>query len=125
MVTGLLSNKNYQQEKNQLPSQAVLTLLTIVFIVIVAYPWIKLYQMGNTDRLTFTDGIATAIVSMLLMSLLFFSFVKYNIVFRPDNNPDSKEILAKQITLAFKNETDSVYKKIHLYNEKVKANNAP
>ncbi len=124
VVTGLLSNKNYQQEKNQLPSQAVLTLLTIVFIVIVAYPWIKLYQMGNTDRLTFTDGIATAIVSMLLMSLLFFSFVKYNIVFRPDNNPDSKEILAKQIALAFKNETDSVYKKIHLYDEKVKANNA-
>lgn len=124
VVTGLLSNKNYQQEKNQLPSQAVLTLLTIVFIVVVTYPWIKLYQMGNTDRLTFTDGIATAVVSMLLMSLLFFSFVKYNILFRPDNNPDSKEILAKQIALAFKNETDSVYKKIHLYDEKVKTNNA-
>ncbi len=119
VVTGLLSNKHYQQEKNQLPSQAVLLLLTIVFIVIVAYPWIKLYQMGNTDRLTVIDGIATAVVSMLLMSLLFFTFVKYSFVFRPDDGQPSNDTLAKQITFAFKNEIDSAYKKIHLYDEAV------
>ncbi len=120
VVTGLLSNKHYQQEKNQLPSQGVLLLLTFVFIAIVAYPWIKLYQMGNTDRLTVTDGIATIIVSMLLVSLLFFTFIKYNLVFRPDNSPDSKDTLATQITQAFKNEIDSVYKKIRLYDKAVK-----
>lgn len=119
VVTGLLSNKHYQQEKNQLPSQGVLLLLTFVFIVIVAYPWIKLYQMGNTDRLTVTDGIATMVVSMLLMSLLFFTLVKYNFFFKPDNSPDSKTALARQITDAFNNEIDSVYGKIQLYDTMV------
>lgn len=76
--------------------------------------------MGNTDRLTITDGIATIVVSMLLISLLFFTFVKYNLVFRPDKTPDSKDTLATQITQAFKNEIDSVYKKLLLYDEAVK-----
>jgi hypothetical protein len=121
VVTGLLSNRHYQQEKNQLPSQGVLLLLTFVFIAIVAYPWIKLYQMGNTDRLTVADGIATIVVSMLLVSLLFFTFVKYNLSFRPDGSPDSKDTLATQITGAFKTEIDSIYRKIRFYDEAVKA----
>lgn len=124
VVTGLLSNKHYQQEKNQLPSQGVLLLLTVVFIAIVAYPWIKLYQMGNKDRLTVTDGIATMVVSMLLMSLLFFTLVKYNLFFKPDNSPDSKAAIARQITAAFNNEIDSVYKKIHLYDAMVASDSA-
>ncbi|MDN3658035.1 cache domain-containing protein [Ferruginibacter paludis] len=124
VVTGLLSNKHYQQEKNQLPSQGVLLLLTVVLITIVAYPWIKLYQMGNTDRLTVTDGIATIVVSMLLMSLLFFMLVKYNLFFKPDNSPDSKAVLATQITGALKDEIDSVYEKITSYDSLVSSDTA-
>lgn len=119
VVTGLLSNKHYQQEKNQLPSGGVLLLLTVVFIAIVTYPWIKLYQMGNTDRLTVTDGIATIIVSMLLMSLLFFTLVKYNFFFKPDTSPDAKAALANQIINSFKNEIDTAYKKIQWYDNAV------
>lgn len=115
IVSGLLSNKIYQQEKNQLPSQGVLLLLTIAFLTIVAYPWIKLYQMGNRDRLTVTDGIATIVVSMLLMSLVVFTFVKYNLVFRPDGSPASKDTLAAQITRAFKKEVTSAYNKLAVF----------
>ena len=79
VITGLLSNTHYQGEKNQLPNSVVLLLVTIVFIIILAFPWIKIYQMGNKDRLTISDGIATIAVSMLLMSILFFTFFKYNL----------------------------------------------
>ena len=82
VITGLLSNTHYQGEKNQLPNSAVLLLVTIVFIIILAFPWIKIYQMGNKDRLTISDGIATIAVSMLLISILFFTFFKYNLVLR-------------------------------------------
>ena len=116
IITGLLSNSNYQHEKNQLPSNIVLFLLTVVFLAIVAYPWIKLYQMGNTDRLTVNDGVATIVVSMLLMSLVVFTFVKYNLVFRPDTNPNSKDTLSAQITKAFKNEVSQAYKKLNAFN---------
>ena len=119
IVTGLLSNKLYQQEKNQLPPQAILLLLTIAFLAIVAYPWIKLYQMGNTDRLTVTDGIATIVVSLLLMSLVVFTFVKYNLVFRPDSSPNSKDTLSAQITKAFKTEVAKAYQKLVGFNNLV------
>ncbi len=61
-IAGLLSDKRYQQEKNQLPSNIILLLLTIVLAIIISFPWIKLYQMGNKDRLTLTDGMASIAV---------------------------------------------------------------
>ncbi|HEX4373820.1 MAG TPA: hypothetical protein VHZ50_10995, partial [Puia sp.] len=52
IITGLVSDSNYQKEKNQLPLWAFLLLLTSVIIMLVSLPWIKLYHMGNKDRLT-------------------------------------------------------------------------
>jgi hypothetical protein len=113
VVSGLLSNQRYQEEKNQLPSNIVLLLLTAVLIIIVAFPWLKLYQMGSKDRLTVSDGVASIVVAMLLMSLLFFSFFKYNVLLRPDISEDSKNTLANEITNTFKSEVDVVYDKLH------------
>jgi hypothetical protein len=121
VITGLLSDKRYQAEKNQLPANGILLLVTIVFVIIVSFPWIKLYQMGSKDRLTVADGIASIAVSMLLISLLFFTFFKYNIDLRPNDSPNSKDTLAAQITTAFQNEIDTIYKKIHLIEDTVKA----
>lgn len=112
VVAGLLSDKRYQQEKNQLPSNIVLLLVTAMLIIMVSFPWIKLYQMGNKDRLTISDGIASIVVAMLLMSLLFFSFFKYNRFLRPEESFDSKAILANQITTALESEIDSAYQKL-------------
>ena len=114
VIAGLISSENYQSEIKKIPYNGVLLLMTIAIIAIVAYPWIKLYQMGNTDRLTTSDGIATAIVSLLLMSLLFFTFIKYNTVLKQDNGTYANEVLGQQITKAFINEIDTVYKKIRL-----------
>jgi hypothetical protein len=43
-------------------------------------------------------------VAMLLMSLLFFTFFRYNVPFRPRDTPACKENLAASITGAFRNE---------------------
>ena len=124
VIAGLLSNNRYQAEKNQLPASGVLLLVTIVLIIILAFPWIKLYQMGNKDRLTITDGISTIAVSMLLMSILFFTFFKYNLVLRPDKSLNSKDTLAAQVTVAFQNEIKAIYKKLKIFEDSVKSNPA-
>jgi hypothetical protein len=122
VIGGLLFNQRYQKEKNQLPSNIVLLLLTAVLIIIVAFPWIKLYQMGSKDRLTITDGIASIVVSMLLMSLLFFSFFKYNVFLRPSTSPDAKTILADKISNAFYSEIENAYKQLKAIDELVQRN---
>jgi hypothetical protein len=78
----------------------------------ITLPWIKLYLMGSKDRLTVTDGIMAIIISMLLMSLLFFIFFKYNLSFRYGPTRDSKEVLAKSILSGLKKEVDNTYRKL-------------
>lgn len=121
VVTGLLSNSRYQQEKNRLPTTIILLLVTILFTIIVAFPWIKLYQMGSKDRLTLTDGISSMFISMLLMSLLFFIFFKYNLPLRSGETKDSKAILANGISTAFKKEIELAYTKINVFDSLIKA----
>jgi hypothetical protein len=104
IVAGFVSNKNYQKEKNQLPISIILLLFTAAIGMIVSLPWIKLYQMGNKDKLTVRDGISSILVSMLLMSFLFFVFFKYNFSLSDWRLPDSKTALAKKITTAFESE---------------------
>jgi hypothetical protein len=74
IVAGLLTNKNYQKEKTQLPSEIVILLVILAGGIILLFPWIKLFHMGNKDRLTIRDGISSIVISMLFMSLLFFTF---------------------------------------------------
>ncbi|MEO8766182.1 MAG: cache domain-containing protein [Ginsengibacter sp.] len=120
VITGLLSNNRYQQERNQLPVSIVILLVTVLIIIIVVFPWVKLYQMGNKDRLTIIDGISSIAVSMLLMSLLFFTFFKYNALMRPDISPNSKDTLATQITTAFQKEIDTAYQKLQSFDDFLK-----
>lgn len=109
VIAGLLSNERYQKEKNQLPTPAILLLLLVVLTILVTFPLLKLYQMGNKDRLTVTDGVSTIAISMLLVSLLFFVFLKYTVPLRPEAGNNSKEVLANAIIDAFKKETASTY----------------
>ncbi|MEP7142305.1 MAG: cache domain-containing protein [Ferruginibacter sp.] len=111
IIGGLLSNKHYQNEKTQLSTQMVLLLVTIMLIGILAFPWLKLYQMGSKDRLTISDGIASIFISMLLISLTFFVFFNYNLPFRPPP-ANSKLSLANGIYNAFRSEIDTVYHKL-------------
>ncbi len=112
VIGGLLSNAHYQIEKTQLPTQMILLLATIMLIAMVAFPWLKLYQMGGKDRLTIFDGIASIFISMLLVSLIFFVFFNYNLPFRPSGDKDSKINLANGIHKSFKSEIDTVYHKL-------------
>lgn len=111
-VGGLLSARRYQIEKNQLPASIVLLLVTIVLLIVVSFPWIKLYQMGSKDRLTVIDGVSSIVVSMLLMSMLFFILFKYNTVLRPSTVRQARDTLSKQITTAFQKEIDTIYQKL-------------
>ena len=112
VIAGLLTSKHYQSEKTELPTQAVLLLATILLICMVAFPWLKLYQMGSKDRLTISDGVASIFISMLLMSLIFFVFFNYNVPFRPQQNKEAKLTLANGIYQAFKTELDTAYNKL-------------
>lgn len=124
IVGGLLTNERYQGERNQLPTAMILMLVTLLLIIVVTLPWIKLYLMGSKDRLTVTDGVLAIIISMLLMSLLFFIFFKYNLSFRYGNTRDSKEVLAKSIVTSFKKEVDIAYLKLHETDSLVAAENS-
>ncbi len=115
IIGGLLSDKHYQNEKSQLPTQMMFLLATIMLIGMVAFPWLKLYQMGSKDRLTAFDGIASIFISMILISLAFFLFFNYNIPFRPPENSDSKTNLANGIHNAFKQEIEKVYHKLEQF----------
>ena len=125
IITGLLTNSEYQQEKNQLPLWVLLLLITVAITMLVSLPWIKLYHMGNKDRLTSIDGIESLMVAMVLMSLLFFIFFKYRIDIKKDLLPYSfnkakksvlfsgdsysRDVLATKITTAFEGEVNLAY----------------
>ncbi|MEX8546958.1 MAG: cache domain-containing protein [Mucilaginibacter sp.] len=104
IIAGLLANEKYEYEKKQLPSGTVQFLIIVALAIIILFPAIKLYYMGSQDRLTFFDGISAIIISMLLMSLLFFVVFKYNVQFRQLQMADSKNTIAKKIISAFQNE---------------------
>lgn len=115
IVAGLLTEKRYSQEKNQLPAGVVLFLVTIVLAIILLFPWIKLYQMGSQDRLTLADAISTVVIAMLLVSLIFFMFFKYNVPFRTNYDKDEKAILATTIKQNFKEEINAAYEKVKAF----------
>lgn len=109
-ITGLLTNSNYKVERTKLPENIVLLLLIFAMGVILAMPWIKLYQMGNQDRLTVMDGMFSFGVSMLLMSLIFFAFFKYNTFFQPATRSESvKKNLADKISERYTTELNKTY----------------
>ncbi len=111
-LVGLLAKDKYEYLKKKLPENISLLLLTLAIALILSLPWIKLYQMGNRDRLTVTDGLFSFAVSMLLMSTLFFMFLKYNAYLRPGKNGSeiSRENLAGSIQKAFDKEVASAYR---------------
>jgi hypothetical protein len=114
-IGGLLSSKQYYLERNQLPPRILILLLIIVFGAMLLFPWIRLFSMGNKDRLTVMDGILSVIVAMLLMSLLFLTFFTYNANFRVIKDLNSRKILADKISTAFIKEIDTMYHKLYSY----------
>jgi hypothetical protein len=119
VVAGLVSYKNYQKEKNELPLPIVLFLLTAAVGTIVSLPWIKLYHMGNKDKLTVTDGMSTMMVAMLLMSLLFITIFKYSFNFSVSANRFSscRNLLANKITKAFNDDLNTAYSLLRCFDD--------
>lgn len=109
LIVGLVRNESYQQEKDQLPTAAVLLLLTILIGLVVCLPWIKLYNMGNKDKLTVKDAVETILVSMVLMSLMFFTFFKYGPSLKKDNDKISRDTLASRVSNSFEKELNMAY----------------
>lgn len=129
VIAGLLTKENYDAEKNKLPEAGVLFLLTIAMAGIISLPWIKLYQIGNKDRLTWADGLFSFGVSMLLMSILFFAFFSYNSNNRRRGAADTKisgKALSDHIKHAFTSEIEKTYCALEeadiLINQKKQAN---
>ncbi|WP_159476853.1 cache domain-containing protein [Dyadobacter sp. 3J3] len=111
-IAGLLEKNKYQHLNTSLPETLVLFIFFIVITTILSLPWIKLYHMGNKDRLTVFDGLFAFVTSMLLMAFLVFGFVNYNGSMRPGDNPStiSKKNLGDGLKAAFELEIRSAYK---------------
>ena len=110
VIAGLLSKDRYQGEKNKLPTAVVLLMVTVLLIIVVTLPWVKLYLMGSKDRLTVSDGISAIFISMLLMSLIFFSFFKYNQPYRETVQEDlASTVVSNAITSSFLKEVNTAY----------------
>lgn len=75
ILVGLKDGGEFLAEKNQLPPDSVLLVITFTLIVLVLLPWFKLFNMGKRDRLNLLDGAFCFMVAMLLVSFLFFGFV--------------------------------------------------
>jgi len=110
-IAGLLNANKYQDKKNELPENIVIALFIISIATILAFPWIKLYQIGGKDRLTVTDGVLTFPVSMLLISVILFASFKFNAVRRPGKvaTEDAGRNLTKGIEKAFSSEVLAAY----------------
>lgn len=109
IIAGLLTDERYSKETKQLQMHMLMLLTTLVIIIIVAFPWLKLYQMGSKDMLTIGDGIGSVVVAILLCSLFFFVFFKYNVLLRADHTDDAKENLANSISSTFLKEVNTAY----------------
>lgn len=122
VIAGLLTKARYDAEAKKLPTGIVLLLVTISIIIIVAFPWIKLFQLGRNNMLTLSDGISSIVVSILLMSLLFFVFFRYNGFWRQDHFTRNgstilkpQEALADKISSAFTTEISKRYKELSFF----------
>jgi hypothetical protein len=121
VVIGLLSNDNFFHIKTRLPPRLVLFLITVFICILVTFPILKLYQLGEEDRLTLTDAISVTIVSMLLMAMLFLSFVKYGKAFSNPNR-HARTTLANKIKEQFLAEITRNYNALTDLNHLIETN---
>lgn len=117
LVIGLLSYNHYYNTKTRLPPQTILFLIIVFTCILVTFPFIKLYQLRDEDRLTLSDALSVTIVSMLVVSLLFWVFIKYS---PSDLDDKSKSILAEKIKESYVNEINTNFDVLHQLNRLVR-----
>ncbi|WP_439585679.1 cache domain-containing protein [Dyadobacter bucti] len=115
LLVGLLTADNFSEARTSFPPRLILFLITVLTCILVTIPIIKLYQLSDGDRLTVKDVISVTIVSSLLLSLLFFCFVRYSTIFSEDKR-HAKELLADTISTAFVREIEENYRKLDVLN---------
>ncbi|SKB68408.1 cache domain-containing protein [Dyadobacter psychrophilus] len=113
LLVGLLTADHFSEAKTRLPPRLVLFLITVFTCILVTFPIVKLYHLSEGDRLTLKDVISVSIVSALLVSLVFFCFVKYSTTFSEDKR-HTKQRLASAISDAYIKEIQDNYRKLDL-----------
>jgi len=122
IIIGLITQERYEHEKSKLSPSIILLLITIFSCIVITFPIIKLYNLGKEDRLTITDALSSAVVSMVMISLLFFIFLKYDELFIDNKKKDAKEVLAHSIEASFLKEIREDSKKISTLDSLMKNN---
>jgi len=102
-IAGLLNKHKYQHMNTSLPEKLVVLMLFTLLALILSFPWIKLYQIGNQDRLTVFDGLFAFVSSLLLLAFLVFAFLNYNGPMQPSESFSrlSSRNLANALKTAF------------------------
>ncbi len=121
IVAGLLKSETFASEIRELPGSWVLALMLFVLIGIMILPWLKLYLMGNREKMNVVDGISSFVSGLLLMSFVFLVFVKYNYSYKPDST-DSKGVLSRQIEANIKSDINEAFAQMEHYDSLVCSN---
>jgi hypothetical protein len=115
ILAGLLSTEKYDTQRRELPWGFVLFLAVIALGLFLFIPLIRLFNLGNNDRLRIIDTVELVFVVNLLMSLLFFCFLRlYEAKKIKDLNSQitdskSQDTLSKKISTAFTTEIGTCY----------------
>ncbi|MCF0060577.1 cache domain-containing protein [Dyadobacter chenwenxiniae] len=110
-IAGLLNKQKYQHLNTSLPENMVVFILFILLALILSFPWIKLYQIGNQDRLTVFDGLFAFVSSLLLLAFLVFAFLNYNGIMQPGERSSkiSSRNLANGLKTAFESDITKAF----------------
>jgi hypothetical protein len=104
LIAGLLSQKEMNAEKKQLPPGIAVLTITIGLGILLFLPWIKIYFQGKYDKVNLRDAAESVVVAKLLISLIVLLFFTYNYSFRPDIENRSKNLLADTVAERFNKE---------------------
>jgi hypothetical protein len=116
ILAGLLSEEKYNAERRELPWGFVLFLAVVALGLFLFIPLIRLFNLGNNDRLRIMDTVELFFVVNLLMSLLFFCFLRlYQDPPTKVQDFGSEDTLAKKIGTAFTTEIKARYQDLRSF----------
>jgi len=70
VLCGLVTKKNFNRQRQQISTIAILLISLLVFVVLLSFPVLKLFLMGQFERMRLSDLLLSSITAILGTSLL-------------------------------------------------------
>jgi hypothetical protein len=111
LICGILPEADFRESTRTISGRTVAIVLTLLVLLIIAMPLVKLPVMSRNERLHSADVIYAAVSLALLTSVLYFLMLFSFVSVDGDNRKNEKQLetLANSIEKSFRTELDSVY----------------